>query len=265
MSEVLNGPLKLSTPILINLIRRRGGEPHPTLASTPVFVEEDVQRTADQAVNTLLTEHGLMGPRGMDRDLLGLVESLSRPDLEYYGWFEGQFPGSPPNFSVLAGSGSGGAFVLVRLIDEESVILAPERPEELLAGFLNQIPQGRPGLGQPLIATKSEFVTGRDAAADDADFTVMRSARDVARPAPAKEMKRLMGAPRTGAGSLYVAARSRGGSRRRCEKPLNFIDTAEGRWLMEERPARGEPLIVFTPATPQVLGDRLRNAQSALG
>lgn len=265
MNEVLNGPVKISTPILINLIRRRGGEPHPTLASMPVFFDEDAQRTVDQTVNTLLTEHGLMGPRGMDRALLGLIESLSRLDLEYYGWFEGQFPGSPRNFSVLAGSGSGGAFVLVRLIDEEAVILAPERPEELLVGFLNQIPQGRPGQGQPLVATKSEFITGRDAATDDVGFSVMRSASEIARPAPAKEMKRITEAPRTGAGSLYVAARSRGGSRRRSEKPLNFIDTAEGRWLMEERPAHGEPLIVFTPGTPQVLGDRLRNAQSALG
>jgi hypothetical protein len=34
---------------------------------------------------------------------------------------------------------------------------------------------------------------------------------------------------------------------------------------MEERPGRGEAFVVFTPASPQVLTERLRNAQSALG
>ncbi|HVV14050.1 ESX secretion-associated protein EspG [Amycolatopsis sp.] len=260
----MTAPIKLSTPILLNLIRRRGGEPHAVLSSVPTWYDESAQRRVDQEVNNLLTEHGLMGPRGMDRALLGLIESISRPQLEYYGWFEGQFPGSPPNFAVLAGSGSGGAFVLVRIIGEESVILAPERPEELLVGFMNQVPYGRPGAGQPLVAGKAEFESGRDSR-PEGEFSVMRSGREASPEAPAKEMRRLMETPRSGAGSLYVAARNRSGSRRRCERPLNFVDTAEGRWLMEERPGRGDALVVFTPATPQVLGERLRNAQSALG
>ncbi|KAA9166662.1 ESX secretion-associated protein EspG [Amycolatopsis acidicola] len=260
----MTAPIKLATPIVLNLIRRRGGEPHAVLSSTPVWYEEGAQRKLDQEVNNLLTQHGLMGPRGMDRGLLGLVESISRPQLEYYGWFEGQFPGAPSNFAVLAGSGSGGAFVLVRNLGDESVVLASERPEELLIGFVNQIPHARPGAGQPLVATKSEFESGRDAR-PDGDFPVMQSGREARPPEPAKEMRRLMQLPRTGAGSLYVAARNRSGSRRRSERPLNFVDTAEGRWLMEERPGRGDPLVVFTPATPQVLGERLRNAQGALG
>jgi hypothetical protein len=261
---VLNTPIKLATPILLNLIRRRGGEPHTTLSSMAMWYDEEAQRTVDQEVNSLLTEHGLMGPRGMDRALLGMIESISRPDLEYYGWFEGQFPGAPPNFAVFAGSGSGGAFTLVRIISDETIILAPERPEDVLTGFINQLPYGRPGPGQPLIASKSEFLSGQDAVADG-EFSVMRSANRDAPPAPAKEMKRIMDSPRTGAGSLYVAVRSRSGSRRRSERPLNFIDTTAGRWLMEERPGRGEAFVVFTPASPQVLTERLRNAQSALG
>ncbi|GHF57668.1 hypothetical protein FHX82_000203 [Amycolatopsis bartoniae] len=260
---MLNAPIKLATPILLNLIRRRGGEPHPTLSGKAVWYDESAQRAVDQEVNSLLTKHGLMGPRGMDRGLLDAIESISRPQVEYYGWFDGQFPGTPGNFTVFAGSGSGGAFVLVRLLGEETVILAPERPEELLPGFVNQIPPARPATGQPLVTTKSEFEAGRDAL-PEGEYTVMRSGRD-APPAPAKEMRRIMELPRTGAGSLYVAARTRSGARRRCERPLNFVDTAEGRWLMEERPGRGESLVVFTPASPQVLGEWLRNAQSVPG
>lgn len=264
-ADVHDRPLTLYTPILLNLIRRRGGEPHPTLATTATWLDDDARRREDQQVNALLAQHGLMGPRGLDRDLLGLIESVAQPNLEYYGWFEGRFPGAPGNFAVFAGSGRGGAFVAVRDLGTDAVTLAAERPEELLQGFVNQIPQVRPAQGQPLVAGKSEL-TGDRRRQDNGDLSIMRPAQRNATAATsaAHEMKRVMSSERIAAGSLYVAARSRAGTRRRSERPLNFIDTAEGRWLMEERPGRGDPLIVFTPATPQILGERLRNAQSAL-
>lgn len=264
-TDVHDRPLTLFTPILLNLIRRRGGEPHRTLANTAIWQDEDAQRQEDQQVNALLAQHGLMGPRGLDRDLLGLVESIAQPNLEYYGWFEGRFPGAPGNFAVYAGSGRGGAFVAVRDLGADAVTVAAERPEELLQGFLNQIPQVRPAQGQPLVVGKSEL-TGDRRRQDNSDFSVMRPAqgRATAGASAVQAIKRVMSSERIAAGSLYVAARTRAGTRRRSERPLNFIDTAEGRWLMEERPGRGDPLIVFTPATPQVLGERLRNAQSAL-
>lgn len=264
-THVLDRPLTLYTPILLNLIRRRGGEPHPTLAGQAIWLDPEAQRREEQQVNALLTQHGLMGPRGLDRDLLGLIESVAQPTLEYYGWFEGQFPGVPTNFAVLAGSGRGGAFIAVRDLGTEAVTLAAEQPEELLQGFLNQIPPARPAPGQPLVVGKSELTNGRRKP-EDGDFSIMQPARH--RPtgpaAAVDEVKRVMSAKRIAAGSLYVAARNRAGTRRRSERPLNFIDTADGRWLMEERPGRGDPLIVFTPATPQVLAERLRNALSTL-
>ena len=262
---MLNKPLTLYTPILLNLIRRRGGDPHRTLASTAVWLDEDARRREDQQVNALLAQHGLMGPRGMDRDLLSLIDSVAQPNLEYYGWFEGSFPGAPTNFAVFAGSGRGGAFVAVRDLRTEAVTIAAERHDELLQGFLNQIPQARPAPGQPLVVGKSEF-TGNPRRQDDGDFSIMRrgQGRPTAATGAVHEIKRVMNSERVAAGCLYVAGKSRAGTRRRSERPLNFIDTAEGRWLMEERPGRGEPLVVFTPATPQVLAERLRNAQGAL-
>ncbi|WP_216212148.1 ESX secretion-associated protein EspG [Amycolatopsis aidingensis] len=262
---MLTTPLKFTTPTLLNLIRRRGGEPHQTLAGTPTWHDDQAQRTLDQQVNAVLTEHGLLGPRGMDRDLLAVIESISRPQLEYYGWFEGQFAGAPPNFTVLAGSGSGGAFVLARFIADDGVLITAEQPENLLRAFIEQIPPGRPGGGQALVVGKSEFLSGRPAGSDGTGAGVLRPAPGQDQASSIHEIKRILQAERTGAGSLYVAARGPSGVRRRCERPLNFIDTAEGRWLMEEVPGRGEPLVVFTPATPQLLAERLRNAQGALG
>jgi hypothetical protein len=78
------------------------------------------------------------------------------------------------------------------------------------------------------------------------------------------EMRRILQLPRLGGGSLYVAARSRSGRRERAERPVNYIDTPEGRWLTEEVPGSGEPMIAFHPASPQLLVQRLRNAQSRL-
>src|SRR2546427_5264962 len=123
-ANVLEKPLTLYTPILLNLIRRRGGEPHNTLAGNAIWLDKDAQRAEDQQVNALLAQHGLMGPRGMDRDLLSLIESVAQPHLEYYGWFEGRFNDAPSNFAVLAGSGRGGAFVAIRDLRAEEVILA---------------------------------------------------------------------------------------------------------------------------------------------
>ncbi|GAB3507495.1 ESX secretion-associated protein EspG [Amycolatopsis cihanbeyliensis] len=261
---MLTTPLKFTTPTLLHLIRRRGGEPHQTLAGTPTWYDEEAQRTVDQQVNAVLTEQGLMGPRGMDRDLLAALESISRPQVEYYGWFEGRFADAPPNFTVLAAGGSGGAFVLARFIEDDGVLITSERPENLLRGFVNQIPPGRPGGGQALVVSKGEFLSGRPSGADDTGAGVLRPAPGQDQASSINEIKRILQAERISAGSLYVAVRGQSGVRRRCERPLNFIDTAEGRWLMEEVPGRGEPLVVFTPATPQLLAERLRNAQSTL-
>jgi hypothetical protein len=264
---VLEKPLKFTTPTLLSLIRRRGGEPHATLGAVPTWYDEQAQRILDEQVNAVLAEHKLLGARGMDRDLVMLLEAIAHPQLEYYGWFEGTFAGAPTNFSVLAGSAKGGAFILVRTISEgaeDVVIVAPERPEELLHGFMNQIPRARPGNGPQLVVGKQEFTSGRAPGHSHEEFSVMQSGNRTPAPDPSAEMKRLLGVERTGAGTLYVAARNRTGSRQRSPKPLNFIDTVEGRWLMEEIPGRGEPLVVFAPATPQLIGDRLRHAQSTL-
>ncbi|WP_406639788.1 ESX secretion-associated protein EspG [Amycolatopsis sp. WGS_07] len=262
----LDRPTKFTLPTLYNLIRRRGGEPHQAIAETPVFHDPDAERKLDQQVNEALTESGLMGPRGMDRDLLALVESISHPQLEYYGWFDGTFEdGSPGNYSVLCGSGNGGGFGLIRIIGENTVTVSRQRPDLLLQTFLDLLPSGKAASGQPLVTSRSEYESGRSAGSEDASQgSIMTSGQRNAQLSPLKEIQRILKLPRTGSGALYVATRPNGGRRRRIPKPVNFIDTSEGRWLMEERPGQ-DSLIVFTPGTQQALSERLRQAQSSLG
>jgi hypothetical protein len=264
---VLDQPTEFTIPTLLNLIKRRGGEAHQTFADTPVFHDETAERTLDKQVNAVLTQAGLLGPRGMDRDLLGLLESLSQPQLEYYGWFDGAFEDdSPANFSAFSGSGHGGGFALIRVTGADTVVLRRQRADQVLPTFLDLIPAARPAAGQVLVTSKREYESGRAATADEGTQSIMRKAPGRNEPlSPLKEMQRIIGLPRTGAGTLYVAGRRGPGTRRqRCPRPVNFIDTSEGRWLMEERPGRGDSLVVFTPGTPQTIGERLRNAHSAL-
>ena len=247
---------------LINLIRRRGGEPHTVLSETPTWYSAEAQRAGDERGNAELAKAGLFGPRGMHPGFVATIEAIARPQLEYYGWIDGGFQGKAVSYRLLAGSAGGEAFVLAKHEELDAVVLASSRPGELLDDFLGQIPKLAPGRGTPLAVPKSQ-IEGT-ARGDDGGFAVLRSDRPAEGSQEVEELRRILGLRRMGSGSLYVAARSRTGARHRIERPVNYIDTSEGRWLTEEIPGRGENRIAFTPADQRVLADRLRSAQGRL-
>lgn len=259
---MLDQPVTLRTSTLVNLIRRSGAEPHTTLAKGATWYSQEAQNVLDQRAVEDLGEQGLAGPRGIHPALMATVEAIARPQLEYYGWVKGAHEGKPLDMTVLAGS-AGEAFVLLNNSQTNKVILASVPSQELLDNFLAQIPQLGPARGQQLVVPKSAIAGGRRDAFGE-DIQVMRTNTPNADDRATAEFKRVLGLNRIGGGQLYVAARNRGGARQRAEKPVTYIDTAEGRWLTEEVPGAGEPRYVATPATPQLLGDRLRNAQSHL-
>lgn len=262
---MLEQQVTLTTGTLLTLIRRRGAEPHTVLSSTPTWEDEHTRAQAEEQANAELERYGLFGRGGLDRGLLQTLEVITRPAVEYYGWVNGGHEGKPLNYTLLAGAAGGEGFLLAHNTDHSGVVLVSLRPDELLENFLAQIPRLAPGRGQPLRVPKSE-VTGqrRRSDVDAENFSVMRSGSRSAAATELAELRRVLGLPRLGGGSLYVAARSRTGTRHRAERPVNYIDTSEGRWLTEEVPGSGEPLIAFTPASPQVLAERLRAAHSRL-
>jgi hypothetical protein len=262
---VLDKQVTLTTGTLLTLLRRRDAEPHTVLASTPTWLSDQARRAEDARADAELSKYGLAGRRGVDPGLMATVDTIARPAEEYYAWVQGGYDGRALNYTVLAGSAGGEAFVLARNTEHEGIVLASLRPDEVLDNFLAQIPKLAPGKGHPLMVPKSEATGGRRRSADpDGGFEVMRGARPDAGSVVAEELKRVLALRRLVGGSLYVAARSRAGSRQRVERPVNYIDTMEGRWLTEERPGSGEPVISFTPATTQLLADRLRIAQGSL-
>jgi hypothetical protein len=262
---VLEKQVTLSAGTLINLIRRRDGEPHTVLAETPTWYSEEAQRKEDERANEELARQGLHGHRGLQPGLLATIEAVSRPQVEYFGWIDGGYEGKALSYTLLAGSAGGEAFVLARNPEYESIVLASVKPEELLEAFVTQIPKLAPGRGSPLAVPKSQVMnTGRASTSQEDGFTVLRREQRNPSGQDADELRRILALRRMGGGSLYVAVRGRSGSRRRIDRPVNYIDTSEGRWLTEEVPGSGEPLIAFTPANQQVLAERLQNAQSKL-
>lgn len=262
---MLDQQVSMSTPTMLNLIRRTGAEPHTVLASTPVWEDERARKQADERANAELARLGLYDGRGLHSGLRATVEAIAYPALEYYAWVNGGIENRAVNYTVLAGSTSGEAFLLVRNSDSSVVALGSVHPHELMDNFMAQLPRLNPGRGQPLQAPKSELSGERKRQEYDGEnFSVMRSGRPNAAASEATQMRRVLGLPRLGGGSLYVAARGRTGRRERAERPVNYIDTNEGRWLTEEVPGSGEPLIAFHPASPQLLAERLRTAQSRL-
>ncbi|OXM70846.1 ESX secretion-associated protein EspG [Amycolatopsis vastitatis] len=259
---MLDRQVTLSTGTLINLIRRRGGEPHTVLSEKPTWYSEEAQRSEDERVNTELAKAGLFGPRGMHPGFVATVEAIARPQLEYYGWVDGGFQGKAVSYRLLAGSAGGEAFVLAKHEALDVVVIESTRPGELLDDFLGQIPKLAPGRGTPLAVPKSQ-IEGT-ARRDEGGFAVLRNDRPAEGSQEVEELRRILALRRMGSGSLYVAARSRSGAWHRIERPVNYIDTSEGRWLTEEIPGRGENRIAFTPADQRVLADRLRSAQGRL-
>jgi hypothetical protein len=262
---VLEKQVTVSAGTLINLIRRRDGEPHTVLAETPTWYSEEAQRTEDARANEELARQGLHGPRGLHPGLLATIEAVTRPHVEYFGWIDGGYEGKALSYTLLAGSAGGEAFVLARNPEYESVVLASVKPEELLEAFVTQIPKLAPGRGSPLAVPKSQVTNaGKASTSQEEGFAVLRREQRNAGNQAAEELRRVLALRRMGGGSLYVAVRGRSGSRRRIERPVNYIDTSEGRWLTEELPGSGEPMISFTPANQQVLAGRLQSAQSKL-
>ncbi|OZM72722.1 ESX secretion-associated protein EspG [Amycolatopsis antarctica] len=261
---MLDQQVTLTTGTLLNLIRRRDGEPHTVLASTPVWQSPEAKRAATDRANAELAGYGLAGRGGIDRGLLATVQAVARPQVEFYGWITGGHDGKPVNYTLLAGSAGGEGFVLARNTDHEGVVLVSLRPDQLMENFIAQIPGLAPGRGRQLSVPRSQVGgTGRTGDGDEG-FEILRSSRPSESSQEAEELRRVLGLRRLGGGSLYVAARTRAGTRQRVERPLNYIDTTEGRWLTEEIPGSGEPRVALTPATAQLIADRLRNAHSRL-
>jgi hypothetical protein len=154
----------------------------------------------------------------------------------------------------------------------DSVHLGPARADgmaETLVGHLPTVPAARGRSVNLPEAEVRQLVADRMHAAPGSMKPLPAEAFNIfPRASMAEDARDLMTAmdqPRTGGGELYVAARTRSGERRRCENPMIYVDTQQGRWMTQlSSGAVGERWIVSAPASRQLLLAKLNEMRNNL-
>lgn len=259
----------MSLETLSTVWRRENlGELHNTLVDVPAWRDDDADRAALRAATDELGRLGLLGGRDLHADFRDTLNLLARPSMEFYGWIASTEDEQPRNIAVLLAAVGNEAVLVVR--DGGTVQLGPTRAEgmaEALIGLMPAVPAAR---GRSINLPEAEV---RQLVADR-----MESAPGEAKPLPAsaydifgrasmaedaRDLLTVMDLPRTGGGELYVAARGRGGERRRCPNPVVYVDTQQGRWMTQLSTGRvGERWIVSAPASRQLLIGKLNEMRN---
>jgi hypothetical protein len=246
-------PLRLDTVLAV--VRWRQAEPHPVLTTTPAWHHPDTAGELDRRAREELVRHGLHDGHRPLPEFDDLVGALVRPDRELYGWVTTTVDGEQRRFGLLAASAYKSAFVLVRIGDH--VVLAAIQPSRVAAAFTGELPDVRPAREKPVSVDYRIYLA---ATADQDGFGGFGTREQP----EAGAMRSVLSRPRVGAGELYAAAR-RDGTRRRIDRPVLYLDTADGRWQAERRTAGHDDIVSLTPAgAEQITGALTRwlDAQS---
>jgi hypothetical protein len=152
------------------------------------------------------------------------------------------------------------AVLVVRNHETDATVLATIRPSELTSAFLAQLPALAPASGQPVSTPYQDFLAATEPAGDGFDGFGTRQSPEV------MAINAVLGQPRTGGGSLYTAGRAGTlGTRRRGRQPVNYLDTATGRWLTQLDTTADGMVATLRPAGIDLIAARLADAERQLG
>lgn len=256
---MLTENLTLNLTTLHTLIRWRQAEPHPILATTPTWYDEDATRALDRHALGELEENRRLHRGRPDADLDDTIGALIRPDREHYGWITTTVDGQPFRYGVLAIAAYQEAVVVVRNYETDATVLATVRPSELTRTFLAQLPALAPASGQPVSTPYQDFLAATEPAGDGFAGFGTRQSPDV------RAINAVLGQPRTGGGSLYAAGRAGSlGTRRRGKQPVNYLDTTTGRWLAQLDMTADGMVATLRPAGIDLIATQLAHAEPPL-
>lgn len=233
---MLHEPVTVPTRLLSQATDEANlGALHITLADTPLWIEPAAARhtghTALQQIREL----------ARDADLVDTLLTLTRPDVEYYGWFTRQ----TTTTAVLAAALGPDAMLALRCADE--VTLAPTDPAYLAETLLGHIPDVPPAPG-PAINFPRNTSRAEDTTQDGRNTDPLSP---------------ILKTPAVGAGEFHIAIR-RQGRRREIPHPITYYDTTAGRWWLQVVLSHGDEWVVAAPATTALLLTRLHEAHHAL-
>jgi hypothetical protein len=245
--ELRRVPLSLDT--LLSLMRWQGADPHPVLANTPVWRDPDTAAAEDRRVIDELRGLGLHDGRRLTPDFADVVGALVRPRRELYGWLTTVEDGVVCRRGLLAVSAYQIGVVLVRL-DTDHTVMASVPPSRVAAAFAGELPDVPAAPGREITTAYRTYL----AALDDGDgFDGFGADNDP----DAHEMRDLLTRPRLGSGELYAAVRDGTGTRRRIERPVVYLDTAQGRRIVERRSGGTDDTAALLPADAAAVTERL--------
>lgn len=244
------------------------GELHNTLVDVPAWRDDAAEREALANATAELTQRGLLVGRDLHADLRDTLNLLARPSMEYYGWIGYTDEERTVSLAVLVAAIGQDAIHVVR--DGQQVHIGPTRAEAMSDTLVGHLPQVPPARGRSVNLPEAEvrqLVADRMHAAPGASKPLPAEAFDIFGKASmaedARDLVTAMDQPRSGGGELYVAARVRSGERRRCENPLVYVDTQQGRWMTQLSSGRpGERWIVSAPASRQLLMSKLNEMRN---
>ena len=256
---MLTGNLALNLSTVHALVRWRRAEPHPVLATAPAWCDEDTTRALDRHALGELEQNRRLRRGRPDGELADTIGALLRPDREYYGWLTTTVDGRPFRFGVLAAAAYQEAVLVVRDHETDVVVLSTIRPSALAGEFLAQLPSVAPAAGRPVSTPYRDFLAATEPERDG--FTGFGTSRN----REVRAVEAVLSRPRTGGGSLYAAARAGShGPRRRCAHPVNYLDTATGRWLTRLDTTPEGTIATLHPATLDMIATRLTTAERQL-
>ena len=256
---MLTENLTLNLTTLHTLIRWRQAEPHPVLAATPTWYDEDTRRALDRHALDELDRNRRLRRGRPDADLDDTVGAIVRPDREHYGWITTTVDGRPFRYGVLAAAAYREAVLVIRNQETDTVVLATVPPSGLTGAFLAQLPALAPAAGQSISVPYQDFLTANEPPGEG--FTGFGTQSPGVR-----AINAVLNQPRTGGGSLYTAGRAGGlGTRRRGRQPINYLDTTTGRWLTQLDTTAGGMVATLHPAGTDLIATRLAQAERQLG
>jgi hypothetical protein len=264
----LNGRVTVSLDTLAAVWRKENlGELHNVLVDTAYWMTDDEYRQAFQRAVDELHQRGLVSQGSLDPNFLDALRVVGRPSVEYYGWIAAE----DLDIGVLvAGRGEDEGVLLVR--DGKEIHLESVGAEGLMGALIGQMPQVRPGHGRGVNLPEAEVRTlaaklpsdppGSIKPLSPAEFEIFGRATMAE---DARDWFEVMSSARSGGGELYVAARNQYGERKRCQHPLIYVDTQNGRWITQmtgDKP--GDRWITSAPASRQMLLARLGEMRAHL-
>jgi len=261
---VLYQQVSLTLDTLATVWRRENlGELHNTLVDVPAWRDDAAEQEALANATAELAQRGLLVGRDLHADLRDALNLLARPSMEYYGWIGYTEEDRTVSLAVLVAAVGQDAIHVVR--DGQQVHIGPTRAEGMADTLVGHLPAVPPARGRSVNLPEAEvrqLVADRMHAAPGSSKPLPAEAFEIFGRASmaedARDLVTAMDQPRSGGGELYVAARVRSGERRRCENPLVYVDTQQGRWMTQLSSGRpGERWIVSAPASRQLLLSKL--------